>query len=89
MSCSSLHQAAKTFAGLGLLAKIDNANLYRNVPIHLQDRFLLGMQWDSAIYVDSVRPFGLQFVPKIFSAIVDTLARADIHTEPSISRNTL
>ena len=45
MTYSSVNQAAKIIAGLGsnaLLAKIDLAHAYRNMPVHPQDRFMLG-----------------------------------------------
>lgn len=76
MSYTSVDHAAKIIASLGhntLLAKIDIAHAYRNVPIHPQDRSLLGMQWDGTIYVDSVLPFGLRLAPKIFPSISDSL----------------
>ena len=56
-----------------LLAKIDIAHAYRNVPVHPSDRHLLGMQWDNSIYIDTVLPFGLRSAPKVFSALADTL----------------
>ena len=56
-----------------LLAKIDIEHAYRNVPIHPEDRRLLGMSWEGALYVDTVLLFGLRSAPKIFSAIADTL----------------
>ena len=46
---------------------------YRNVPVHPQGRWLLGMQWQGQYYVDKVLPFGLRFAPKIFCAISDGL----------------
>ena len=36
-----------------LLGKIDIKNAYRNVPVHPEDRRLMGMHWDSALYIDS------------------------------------
>ena len=56
-----------------LLAKIDIESAFRNVPVHPQDRHLLGMRWNSQLYVDTVLPFGLRSSPKIFNCIADAL----------------
>ena len=56
-----------------LLAKIDIQHAYRNVPVHRDDRALLGMVWQGKLYIDTVLPFGLRSAPKIFSAIADAL----------------
>ena len=56
-----------------LLAKIDIEHAYRNIPVHIDDRPLLGMEWNSTIFVDTVLPFGLRSAPKIFSSIADAL----------------
>ena len=37
-----------------LMAKFDLKAAYRNVPVHPDDRWLLGMMWDDGLYVDSV-----------------------------------
>ncbi len=44
-----------------ILAKIDIASAYRVVPIHPDDRWLLGMYWDQKLFVDTQLP--LAFVP--------------------------
>ena len=56
-----------------LLAKVDIKSAYRNIPVHPEDRWLLGMMWDGALFVDTVLPFGLRSVPKIFTAIADAV----------------
>ena len=56
-----------------MLAKIDIAHAYRNVPVHPEDRKLLGMQWQGKVYIDTALPFGLRSAPKIFTAISDAL----------------
>ena len=62
-------------AGQGaLLAKFDLKSAYRNVPVHPNDRWLLGMLWDDQLFVDSVLPFGLRSAPKIFTAVASMLA---------------
>ncbi len=56
-----------------LLAKFDIESAYRVVPVHPDDRPLLGMRWRDQLYVDKVLPFGLRSAPKIFSAVADAL----------------
>jgi len=50
------------------LAKVDIHSAYWNVPVHLEDRWLLEMVWRD---VDTTLPFGLRSTPKIFMALVD------------------
>jgi hypothetical protein len=57
-----------------LLAKFDLKSAYRQVPVHPDDRKLLGMEWEGQIYVDTTLPFGLRSAPIIFSAVADALA---------------
>ena len=56
-----------------LLAKMDIESAYRIIPVHLEDRPLLGMQWEGGIFFDTRLPFGLRSAPKIFSAMADAL----------------
>ena len=56
-----------------LMAKIDIKSAYRVVPVHPQDRCLLGMQWDGKVFVDSALLFGLRSAPKILNALTDAL----------------
>ena len=56
-----------------LLAKIDIKQAYRNIPVHPDDRPLLGMLWKDELLVDKVLPFGLRSAPIIFSAVADAL----------------
>lgn len=56
-----------------LLAKVDIAQAYRNIPVHPQDRWLLGLMWKGGLYVDTTLPFGLRSAPKIFCAVSDAL----------------
>ena len=55
------------------MAKLDIKSAYRIVPVHPEDRFLLGVQWKERIYVDAALPFGLRSAPKLFTALADTL----------------
>ena len=82
MSYSSVDQAAKIISSLSqqtLMAKIDFAHAYRNVPVHPYDRLLMGMRWQEAIYIDTVLPFGLRSAPKIFSALADAVEWILLH----------
>ena len=72
----TVDHAARIIADLGVqteLAKIDIAQAYRNIPVHPEDRALLGMQWEGQLFIDSVLPFGLRSAPKVFCTISDTL----------------
>ena len=61
--------------GVGcLLAKFDLKVAYRNIPVHPDDRHLLGLQWDNSLYIDTCLPFGLRSAPMIFTAVADALA---------------
>ena len=55
------------------LAKLDLESAYRNIPVHPEDRHLLGMEWKDSWYVDKALPFGLRSAPKIFTAVADGL----------------
>ena len=56
-----------------LLAKCDIKQAYRNVPVHPEDRFLLGMEFEGHTYIDTTLPFGLRSAPKLFTALADAL----------------
>ena len=56
----SVDEAARIIARLGILAKLDIQRAYRNVPVHPEDRPLLGMEWEGQVFVDAVLPFGLR-----------------------------
>ncbi len=55
------------------LTKMDIQQAYRNVPVHPEDRLLLGMTWEDETYIDAALPFGLRSAPMIFSAIADAV----------------
>ena len=55
------------------MAKIDVQHAYRIIPIHPQDRWLLGMVWQDKLFVDTTLPFGLRSAPKISTAIADAV----------------
>ena len=52
---------------------MDIKSAYRLIPVHPQDRPLLGMCWDKRVFVDNALPFGLRSAPKIFNAVADAL----------------
>ena len=58
---------------VALLAKLDVQSAFCIIPVHPSDRPLLGMEWRQSIYVDTVLPFGLRSVPKLFNAVADVL----------------
>ena len=73
---SSVDNAAWIILAMGpqvWLGKLDIERAHRNVPIHAQDRHLLGMEWHGTLLVDTMLPFGLRAAPKIFFALSDTV----------------
>lgn len=56
-----------------LLAKVDVAHAFRNIPVHTDDRHLLAMQWNGEVFIDLTLPFGLRSAPKIFTSVADAL----------------
>jgi len=56
-----------------VLAKFDVEGAFRTIPVHPNDRRLLGMQWEGRIYVDKVFPFGLRSTMKLYNAVADAL----------------
>ena len=76
LSYVSVESAVQAVLRLGrgaLLAKVDIRSAYRNIPVHPDDRWLLGLYWDGATYIYTVLPFGLRSAPKIFNSVVDAL----------------
>ena len=76
MRYTHIDDAVKLILGLGqetYMAKVDIEQAYRNIPVHPQDRNLLGMQWEDKVFVDGCLPFGLRSAPKLFSAVADVL----------------
>ena len=63
-----------SYQGKGaILAKVDTISAYRIVPVHPDDRPLLGMMWDGNLFIDCALLFGLRLAPTIFSALADIL----------------
>ena len=57
-----------------VMAKFDIECAYRIIPVHPDDRSLLGMMWRGGLYLDTALPFGLRSAPKVFNALADGLA---------------
>ena len=57
-----------------LLAKVDIKSAFRLLPVHPADRYLLGMQWENELFIDTCLPFGLRSAPKLFNILADFLA---------------
>ena len=57
-----------------LVAKFDLKSAYRHIPVHPDDRRLLGMDWNGELYLDAALPFGLRSAPMIFNAVAEGLA---------------
>ena len=81
LSYTSVDAAVRIITAMGpgvLLAKFDIESAYRLIPVHPDDRPLLGMIWREKLYVDTALPFGLRSAPKIFNAVADTLPRVAV-----------
>ena len=73
---TSVDEACKRVVVRGrgaVLAKFDVLGAFRTVPVHPDDRGLLGMRWRDKVYVDKVLPFGLRSAPKVYNAVADAL----------------
>ena len=67
LSYATVEIAAQRVLSLGkgtLLAKLDLKSAYWMVPVHPEDRHLLGMEWQGKVLVDTALPFGLRAAPK-------------------------
>ena len=56
-----------------MMAKVDIKQAYRNIPLHPDERGLMGMSWDGGLFIDTALPFGLWSAPKIFNAVADAV----------------
>ena len=76
MAYSSVSDAARMILQLGPgteMAKIDIASAFRLIPVHPDDRYLLGMKWNDHVYIDRQLPFGLRSAPLLFNGYADAL----------------
>ena len=79
VSYASIDDAVCFITTLGrhtLLLKVDLKSAYRIVPVHPQDRHLLGICWEDRRFVDQALPFGLRSAPVLFSAVADAISWA-------------
>ena len=51
--------------------KMDIESAYWIIPVHPEDRALLGVKWKGELIFDECLPFGLRSAPKIFTAVAD------------------
>ena len=75
-SYTAVDDTVATILQLGrvaLLAKMDIKQAYRNVPVHPEDRLLLGMLWEGKVYMDTALPFGLRSALLTFTALATAL----------------
>ncbi len=82
VSYTSVDVACKRVVAAGrgcLLAKFDVEGSFRTVPVHPDDRWLLGMKWEGKVYVDKVLSFGLRSAPKPHNAVADALLWILVH----------
>ena len=76
LSYVGIKDAARAILDRGrgaMMAKVDVKSAYRNIPVHPEDRWMMGMKWEGALFVDTCLPFGLRSAPKIFTAIADAV----------------
>ena len=66
-------RAAQCLGRWALLAKIDVKAAYRLIPVHPDDRWVLGFEWQGSHYVDGMLSFGLCSAPIIFTAVADAM----------------
>ena len=73
----TIDEANKEIVKLGrgaLLAIIDIKTAFCLLPVHLDDRHMLGMLWNGGVYIDTCLPFGLRSAPKLFNIVAEFLA---------------
>lgn len=76
MAYSTIEDAGQIISKLGkntLLAKINIASAFRIIPVHPDDRHLLGMKWNNELFIDRQLPFGLRSAPILFNAVAAAL----------------
>ena len=76
LTYTRVEQVAQAVLELGpgtQMAKIDIKSAFRIIPVHPDDRPLLGMLWEDQVYIDAALPFGLRSAPKLFNALADAL----------------
>ena len=56
-----------------LMAKIDQKNVFRFVPVRPEDWNLLSVQWRNQFYIDTCLSFGLRSAPFLFNQLADAI----------------
>ncbi len=56
---------------------MDIKSAYRNVPVHPEDRVLLGMTWEGNLFVDAALPFGLRSAPTAVADAIEWVIKQD------------
>ena len=77
LSYISVDDAINQIIAIGpntLLTKLDIKNAFQFLPVHPTDRYLLAVEWENAIYLDTCLPFGLWSAPKLFNILAELLA---------------
>lgn len=77
LSYVSVDDVAEEVGRMGrgaLMAKFDLKSAYRHIPVHPDDRRLLGMEWEGKLFIDTRLPFGLRSAPMIFNTVAEALA---------------
>ena len=57
VSVDDLAEIIRRVGHKALLAKLDIRSAYCIVPVHLEDRQFLGMQWKGKLFIDTAPPF--------------------------------
>ena len=76
LSYTSVDHAAGLIIAQGggtLQAKLDLKSAYRMVPVHPEDRQLLGMKWKDKTWLDTTLLFRLRSAPKLFNFLANCL----------------
>ena len=69
---TSVDEAVRRSMNMGRgtwLTKLDIEAAYRIVPVHPEDRLLLGVVWGGELYRDTALPLGLKSAPNFFNAL--------------------
>src|SRR5436190_23722707 len=69
-----------------LIIKRDLKDAFRNVPISVQNQWLMGFQWEGAFYKETCLPFGLATAPFLFNLFAEAfhwILESWLHVKPS------
>lgn len=71
------------------LVKADVKEAFRNIPIHPNDRWLLGMEWGGVTHVDKVLPLDSVVPPRSSQPLLTQLNRCSSREEYPMFSTTL